>query len=676
MDVLIFQLLLALTLVLFMLPKKVMYSAAMVLQLSLIGISGTWAVQALFLGQNLSKVFQLTIQSQPLILTIDSLSAYFILVINFTILTGLIYAKGYLAPYHENKSKGQFSLHYFSLSWIHISMLLVVMLRDGIGFLLAWELMSVSSFLLVIFDSRNENTLKIGLNYLVQMHIGFLLILSGFLFTYLATGTMSFDAMAQAFGSLEIRQILGERGSLVLFLLLFVGFGIKAGFIPLHTWLPHAHPAAPSHVSGIMSGIMIKMGIYGILRVLLVIENDLLIIGVFILLISIVSGLYGVMMAIVQHDLKKLLAYHSIENIGIIGMGIGLGVIGKATGNNALMALGFAGGLLHILNHSLFKSLLFYGAGAVYRATHTRDINKLGGLIKSMPKTSLFFLLGAIAISGLPPFNGFISEFLIYSGMFESIDFGSLNSALLFLTSIVALALIGGLALFCFTKAFGMVFLGTGRSAHTDQVSEATSGMLFSKGLIAVLIVAIGVLPMFFVRALFPVVAQFGIQTSVLESYILSGSALTQISMVIGGLLLVFIFIWLIRRAKQKSVEVVYGPTWGCGYTGADPALHQYTATSFADNYKILAKPIVGVEKYDPNTFPIYEEAEIFPGERKFETHSYDKIERNIIQQSITQLARLPRLFAKLQTGEIRHYLIYPLVFILLIFLLTFLNLI
>jgi formate hydrogenlyase subunit 3/multisubunit Na+/H+ antiporter MnhD subunit len=272
--------------------------------------------------------------------------------------------------------------------------------------------MTLSSFLLVLFDAEERVTLKAGINYLIQMHVGWLFLLVGFLVAGQPTGQPGFDSLGGYFAN---------HSNWFVFLLFFIGFGIKAGFIPLHTWLPQAHPAAPSHVSAVMSGVMIKMGIYGLFRVLTHIQEGLLVIGLIILVVSIVSGLLGVIMAISQHDLKRLLAYHSIENIGIIGIGTGLGVIGIATANPILAMLGLAGGLLHVLNHSLFKSLLFFTAGSVYQSTQTRTIERLGGLIRRMPLTGLFFLIGAIAICGLPPFNGFISEYLIYLGMFKSL---------------------------------------------------------------------------------------------------------------------------------------------------------------------------------------------------------------------------------------------------------------
>src|SRR5258708_7607985 len=281
-------------------------------------------------------------------------------------------------------------------------MIQVVSMRDGISFLTSWEMMSLSSFLLVIFEGDKEATLKTGINYLVQMHVGFICILLAFLLVFRANGQFGFDALADYFAS---------HDNLWIFLLLFTGFGIKAGFVPLHSWLPHAHPAAPSHVSGIMSGIMIKMGLYGILRVLTHVQTDFMTIGLFVLTISIITGLTGILYAIFQHDLKKILAYSSIENIGIIGIGIGIATIGKEMNNDVLSFLGLAGALFHIMNHAFYKSMLFYTAGNVYFATHTRDQNHLGGIIQQMPKTGLLFLLGSIAIYVIPAFNAFISAF-------------------------------------------------------------------------------------------------------------------------------------------------------------------------------------------------------------------------------------------------------------------------
>ena len=334
---------------------------------------------------------------------------------------------------------------------------------------------------------------------------------------------------------MRLTQYFSGHPNILLFLLFFIGFGIKAGFVPLHTWLPEAHPAAPSHISGVMSGVMIKMGIYGILRVLLSVQTDLLWIGTIILGVSLISGLLGVMTAILQHDLKRLLAYHSIENIGIIGIGIGLGIIGKATGNDALALLGLSGGLLHVLNHSLFKSLLFYGAGSVYRSTHTRHIDHLGGLIKKMPYTAVFFLIGSLAICGLPPFNGFISEYLIYLGMFKSLSGASLYQIITILFSIIGLTLIGGLAIFCFTKAFGIVFLGQPRSDEVSHAKESGIGMMIPQIIIIVFILMIGLGSSLFVKPIFSLITDAFHLNSDLPVAATSISSLQQISF-LGGI--------------------------------------------------------------------------------------------------------------------------------------------
>ena len=460
----LFPVILTLTFLLFIIPKRFKYAYALAILVCGVALTSAWSYVVLSGGTGTLEIPLLPwVIKNGLILKIDRLSAFFIAVVNFTVLTGFLYARGYLRPYYSTKNSLRFSIHYFAYLWLYLSMIMVVVIRDGLPFLIVWEIMALSSFLLVIFDAEDTSILKTGISYLIQMHVGMFFILIAFLIAGRETGQMSFDALNTYFS---------RNSSLLLFILFFTGFGIKAGFIPLHTWLPQAHPAAPSHVSGVMSGVMIKMGIYGILRVLMSVQDNLLLIGIIILAVSLVSGILGVMMAIVQHDLKRLLAYHSIENIGIIGIGIGLGTIGLATDNTILSLLGFSGGLLHVLNHSLFKSLLFFNAGSVYQVTHTRNIEHLGGLMKKMPYTASLFLIGSLAICGLPPFNGFISEYLIYTGMFKSLSAANLNQSILILGSVVGLTLIGGLAIFCFTKAFGIVFLGEPRSEEAKVAGD------------------------------------------------------------------------------------------------------------------------------------------------------------------------------------------------------------
>ncbi|HHG83521.1 MAG TPA: NADH-quinone oxidoreductase subunit E [Bacteroidetes bacterium] len=639
----------------FFVPRQVKYYLVLALVLMLAAVTGWLAASVLISGIELSGTIGFPLPTGEVVWKIDALSAFMILIVNFTLITGILYAKGYLQSYHSEYGDTHFALHYFSYLWLGISMILVLMIREAVGFLLVWELMTLSSFLLVIFESKKEKTLKIGLQYLVQMHVAFFLLLIAFLITGGVTGVSGFDGLEIWFA---------DHANWPLFLLFFVGFGIKAGFIPLHTWLPNAHPAAPAHISAVMSGVMIKMGIYGIVRVLTYVQQDYMAIGLILLTVSAISGIAGVSYAIVQHDLKKLLAYHSIENIGIIGIGLGLGMIGLADNNPTLAFWGFAGGMLHVLNHSLFKSLLFYGAGSVYKATHTLEINRLGGLVKRMPKTSYLFLLGAVAISGLPPLNGFVSEFMIYSGAFKGMQAEGVNADLILLSSIVSLALIGGLAVFCFTKVFGVIFLGSSRSKDAGEALEVPAGMLFPKALIGLAILAIGLMPVIFAQPLQAVVAQVSQVAAVPAE---TWEPLRMVSA--GGIifLLLLIALWALRRWQTRRLTQVDGPTWGCGYEGADPALHQYTATSYADNFREISQPFVKVEKH--YTSP--QENEIFPGPRSFSTHSEDWVEDKALHLPLNRFIAALRRINILQTGKIRHYILYGLIFVFLIFLLS-----
>lgn len=593
-------------------------------------------------------------------LVIDELSAFFILVINLTVLIGFLYARGYLEPYRLKMNGLRFSIHYFSYLWLWLSMLMVVTLRDGLSFLIVWEIMALSSFFLVIFDAEERSIMKTGISYLIQMHVGMFFILVAFLLVQEGTGKMSFDALGEYFA--------GHR-NLPLFMLFFAGFAIKAGFIPLHTWLPEAHPAAPSHVSGVMSGVMIKMGIYGIVRVLISMQSDLLVTGVIILLVSLLSGVMGVMMAIVQHDLKRLLAYHSIENIGIIGIGIGIGVTGQAVGNPAMALLGYSGGLLHVLNHSLFKSLLFFNSGSVYLATHTRNMERLGGLMKRMPWTAVLFLIGSLAICGLPPFNGFISEYLIYMGMFNNLSGATLYHSILLVGSVAALALIGGLAIFCFTKAFGIVFLGEPRTDNAAGAREVRSTMIIPQLVTVALIMLIGLGSPLVVKPVFEIVARtwnLGALPMVTGAFTVN---LAQISLAGGIFIVLLTALLLYRRYHLARRSVTAGPTWGCGYTAATPK-HQYTATSFAYNYNHLAKPLLQTRK----EMDEIGEGEIFPHQRSFVSHSEDFFRKVLIDRPADWMATVLKKIAVMQTGQIRHYILYAFLFMLLVLLLAMLN--
>jgi hydrogenase-4 component B len=593
-------------------------------------------------------------------LRIDGLSAWFILIINFTSLTGVIYGAGYLR--YSKVSLPLVNFHWILYIIFHASMLLVTMVQHAIAFIVVWEIMSLSSFLLVLFDYTDPKVLKAGINYLVQMHISVVLLTIGFIWVYFRTGSFDFKDIGSFFAS---------GVNIWLFLIFFAGFGIKSGFLGLHTWLPLAHPAAPSHISGVMSGVIVKMGIYGIFRIITFLKADYLILGEIIITISLLTGLFGIMNAAVHRDFKKMLAYCTIENMGIIGIGIGLGLIGIDNGQSMLTFLGFGGALLHVLNHSLFKSLLFYSAGSVYRQTHTRDMDKLGGLIKSMPSTAGLFLIGAIAIGGLPPLNGFISEFMIYCGILNGINSAGISQLTLMISAFAGMSIIGGISILAFTKTFGTIFLGTPRQKLKSEPSEVSLLMILPQYLIVLIMFIIAFLPGWFVRIAGSIITvnsfpNIGVSVLDLQGYI---SVLKNISfaslifLVIAGLVL------LIRWLFTRKTATIYSSTWGCGYTGRNTVM-QYTGKSFSKSFGKILNFIL-IEK---KVFSEIKGENIFPTRRKYQSYYLDLFEMRIINPVIHLITRFVNAFQFIQNGRIQAYIIYGIVFILAIFIGTILN--
>ncbi len=611
------------------------------------------ALRVLIQGTGVVYPLPFAFWGAPLELVMDPLSAFFVLVINLATVAGGIYAIGYMEAY-LSRPAAERALHFTAYAYLHYAMVLLTLFQHGIAFLFVWELMSVASFVLVIFEGEKPETLKAGIRYLVQMHIGAMFLFTGFFLLARSGAAMDFRGLAGYFAG---------HANWPLALVFLVGFGVKAGLVPFHTWLPHAHPAAPSHVSGLMSGVMIKMGIYGIVRVLLHVQHDYLLLGGILFGAALVSGLLGVMLAIVQHDLKRLLAYHSIENIGIIGMGLGLGLVGLGVHQPALAFLGFAGGLLHVLNHSLFKSVLFFGAGSVYLRTHTRHLDHLGGLARQMPHTAFLFVMASLAICGLPPLNGFVSEFLLYNGFLKGLGHSTINMAVGGLAGVFGLALIGGLAIFCFTKAFGIVFLGTARSAHPVHATEVGWKMLGPQYFLLAVMGAVGLMPGLFVRAITPAVAQLTpdmTPLSVAGTLDMVGGAGGLFLLLIGGL-------YALRRFLLRRRPVAAGPTWGCGYAAGSSRM-QYTATSYAQPYAQLAGPVLDLHT-DYRPIP---PSELFPEPRRFETGSEDPIEDTLFLRPTRRLSVLLQKASVIQTGQTRHYVLYAFFFILLLLVLTF----
>ena len=606
-------------------------------------------------------VFNIPHLAGDLLIKIDSLSAWFILIINFTSITGALYGSGYLKSY--SALKVNLELHWAFYIVFHLSMLWVCMFDSGIAFLIAWEIMSLSSLMLVIFEYQNKKTLKAGINYMVQMHLSVALLTLGFILLYLNTGSFNFEALAQTALNNNSRWI---------YLLLFAGFAIKAGFIPFHTWLPHAHPAAPSHISGVMSGVIVKLGIYGIFRIMMYLRHDWLLYGEIILVLSILTAIYGIANAALKFDFKQMLAYCTIENIGIIGIGIGIGLMGIGNNDNMMAVLGFSGALLHTLNHSLFKSLLFFSAGSVYQQTHTRNIERLGGLIKKMPVTATMFLIGSLAIGGIPPFNGFVSEFIIYNGLFKGLlGFQGISQSILFVLTITGLVIVGGMSLMTFTKTFGITFLGNAREKFPHEPKETPFIMLLPQYLIVAAMLSVAIFPGFFFSYANNVVSgSFSVPDSrTAVSLIPIVENIASIGMItLGFIALLGIVIgirWLIVRNRLS----VRAETWGCGYVAPVPKA-QYSGQSFTRSFGLLFSFMVKERKKDKKI----PKNEIYPGHRSFSTYYIDVLEKYFIIPLVKRITFTLNYFQFIQNGQIQSYVLYGLFFIILIFIGTAFN--
>lgn len=607
------------------------------------------AVKVLFGGENLVQTFNFNLLFGAVNFVIDPLSAFFVAVISVMSFVTAVYAIGYLRPYVEKEKN--INAHLVFLPMLFASMQAVVTCQNAFMFLICWEVMSLSSFFLVIFENEKKDVLKAGIKYLVFMHISVLFIMIAFALLSIKAGSFDFNSF---------KTVLGENVHFanMIFILLFIGFGTKAGFVPFHNWLPDAHPAAPSHVSAIMSGVMIKTGIYGILRTLSLIGTPSKSIAFAVLIISVISSLYGVLYAISQHDLKRLLAYHSIENIGIIGMGIGIGMLGLAYNHPVIAMLGFAGGILHVLNHSLFKELLFMGAGSVYIKTHTRNIELLGGLVKSMPKTAVLFLIGSIAICGLPPFNGFISEFLIYLGMFKGLSIHNFSTVILILFAIAGLALVGTMAVLCFSKAFSIIFLGMPRSASAQKVTrDCELSMILPMGFLALASLAIGVLPIFvFVLLLRPV----SVLMPLAQYNILPTLSIVSIITLYALAFLVFVGVLVLVKVKLTNGKIEMHETWGCGYNRANNHM-QYTASSYASPFLSMLNPLF------KKVFDVEKPRKLFPQSAHFSLHVEDIEEAYVIEPILKSDEWFLSKFEGIQSGNIQSYIKYGLIFLVIV---------
>jgi formate hydrogenlyase subunit 3/multisubunit Na+/H+ antiporter MnhD subunit len=503
---------------------------------------------------------------------VDGLSAIFLVPMLAIPALGAIYGLAYYPQAQHGGRAIRLQLFY---GLVTASMALLVISANAILFLAAWEVMALCGFLLVLTEHEDREAERAAFVYLASAHAGNLALFALFVLLWQLAGTTEFAGLTGLAAA-------GPSGTTI-FVLALAGFGLKAGLMPLHFWLPGAHAAAPSHVSALLSGVLLKTGIYGLLRITGFFEALPVGWGLVVFVAGAVSAVLGVAFALAQHDVKRLLAYHSVENIGIIAMGVGLALIGRARGEPAMVVLGFAGAALHVVNHAIFKALLFLGAGAVVHATGTRELDHLGGLARTMPRTAALFLVGAAAISGLPPLNGFASEWLVYLASLQVAAGHGLGPAPAVVVGAPVLALVGGLAAACFVKVHGTIFLGQGRSAHAGRGHEPPASMLLPMALLASLCLVIGLGS----AGALPALARAAAGWARLPAPVLgaiaaqAGRSALRVSLVSLALIALAAGLWLLRRRRLPGPHA-QAETWSCGYAAPTPRM-QYTGSSFAE---------------------------------------------------------------------------------------------
>ncbi|MFA7314834.1 MAG: proton-conducting transporter membrane subunit [Candidatus Magasanikbacteria bacterium] len=599
---------------------------------------------------------------------VDLLSSFFIFVISLLALFCSIYGLGYVKHFYKKYNIGVLGFFY---NLFIGSLFLVVSASNGIFFLIFWEIMSIASYFLVVYDHNDANNVKAGLLYLVMTYVGTSFIIISFLLLYKYIGSFDFSVIKD---NISLVPVFIKN---IIFISAFIGFGLKAGIIPLHIWLPAAHPAAPSHVSAMMSGVMIKTGIYMMVRLFLdILQPVPLWWGLVVLIVGSISALLGVLYALTEHDIKRLLAYHSIENIGIILLGLGSALTFYSLNLPALALLGLVAALFHTLNHAIFKALLFLSAGSVINEVHTRNMEEYGGLIKYMPQTALFFLVGSIAISALPPFNGFFSEWLTYQALFQGIAQMHFLTQWIFVLAAGSLVFTGGLALACFVKAFGVTFLARPRSHEVIHAKESVFSMRFGMAALALLALLFGVFSGL-VTNLLKIISQSltifknsASAVSVLPSQGMSvENGFSSVSgPFIFGLLVIIIFLvfFIFKKVINNKQKISLTNTWDCG-TDLTPRA-EITATGFSRSiilvFKGLLRPTIqqNIEYYDDqNRYLPKSRTVILNISNTYNTYFYQPLLKVINKLSIRA--------KKIQNGNINLYISYIFITLLLVLL-------
>ena len=582
---------------------------------------------------------------------LDPLSAFFLVPVFVMGGLGPIYGLGYW-PQRRHRDNGR-KLRVFWGSLV-TGMALLIISRHAMSFLLGWEFMALSAFFLVSTEDRRPESRQAGWIYLLATHIGTLTLFALFALWRHTTGSYLMQPAGHDTLSLGMMNLF--------FFLLLLGFGLKAGMMPLHFWLPVSHANAPSHVSAMLSGVVLKTGIYGLVRWLSLLPDPPVAWGGLILVLGAVSGLLGVVFALGQHDLKRLLAYHSVENIGIILMGLGVAMLGRSAGRPEWVALGLAGCLLHVWNHSFFKALLFLCAGAVVHSSHTRQIDRMGGIAKTMPWTTSFFLVGAVAICGLPPLNGFVSEWFVYLGLLKTAipsETGGMGALL----GVPVLAMIGALAVACFVKVFGTVFLGEPRTDAARHTHEAPFAMRLPMAALAACCILIGLAPVLVVPALDAATACWLPETGAAHPSLYRIVPLGAIGILAISLTLCVagLAVLLVRHSGTPRS----GLTWDCGYACPTGRM-QYTAGSFAQMIVLLFTRVLRPRGRLPRV------TGLFPLPSHTHSHVDDAVLDRLMFPTAHKIEDWFFWFHRFQRGLTQHYVLYVLLTLLALLCLLF----
>jgi len=605
---------------------------------SLLGLAGVAA--ALCAGAEPSLNVAWGFQQSRFAVAVDPISALFLLPVFIVPMLGSVYGLGYWKQAEHPANGRRLGLAYGLLAG---AMALVVIARDGMLFLIAWEVMALAAYFAATAEDDKPEVRRAGWIYLIATHVGTLCLLALFACWRHATGSFA----------LEAGHTLPAEVSTTLFVLAVIGFGFKAGLMPLHIWLPGAHANAPSHVSAVMSGVMLKMGIYGIVRMTALLSSGAAWWGPLLIVAGAVSSVAGIAFAIGQRDIKRILAYSSIENIGIIAMGLGLALLGRSLGRAEWVLLGLGGALLHVWNHSLFKSLLFFNAGAVIHAAHTRDIDLMGGLAKRLPRVMALFVVGAVAICALPPLNGFAGEWLLYLGLFRTIGFGAETGAPAAALAAVALAMTGALAVACFVRVLGAVFLGVPRSEASNHAREPETVMLAPMFALAGGCIGIGLFPLLAVPSLEAAVHAWSAQPAPLPlAALVPLKGLTAMGLALVG---VVAAVALLLKVTLRTKTVRTGLTWDCGYARPTGRM-QYTGSSLGDSLVNLTSFLLW-----PKNFRTALRG-YFPRPSAFKSLVPDAVLDRLVTPLFRASGRyLPRLRI-LQQGQTHVYVLYILI--------------